>query len=658
MGQPSVADTVAILRGLKERYEAHHGVRITDRALVVAASLSDRYITQRFLPDKAIDVMDEACAALRVALDSRPEALDALAQQAMRLRVEEEALKKEADGASQARLQEVRAELAAVQEALAPLECRYNDEKARLDALQALAAKRDATLSALREAEARYDLPRVADLKYGALAELDAALAKLYGEAPAQPLLSDTVTPDDVAAVVSRWTGIPVTRLGVAEQARLLGLRERLHERVVGQAAAVAAVADAVLRSRAGLAARTRGASFLFLGPTGCGKTETAKALAQQLFDSERSLIRLDMSEYMERHAVSRLIGAPPGYVGHDEGGQLTEAVRRQPYAVILLDEIEKAHADVFNVMLQVLDDGRLTDSKGRTVSFANTVLIMTSNLGAELLLAAAAHAEEEDSNGGGAGAAVKAAVRAVAKRHFRPEFLNRIDEIVVFDPLTRQQLVQVARLRAAELGALLLERGVQLAVSEAALRRVVSAAYDPAYGARPVRRYIEKQLGTQLSRLLIAGELADGAAVTIDCDAAGFTFAVTPPPEGSPGAGGEAASPRAGVKRKPRAAGGAAAGMSGYDSDTDEEADEAAEEGAPAEGAAAMDTGDAWTSERAPNEPRPVRAARPPCCSRVRSRADTRRNAPRHRCVVAAGLRPVRVDCAGREDVPLPGGG
>jgi ATP-dependent Clp protease ATP-binding subunit ClpB len=313
VGEPSVVDTVAILRGLKEKYEAHHGVRVVDRALVQAAALSDRYITGRFLPDKAIDVVDEACAALRVALDSRPEAIDALAQQAMRLRVEEEALKKESDAASKARLHEVRAELAHVQETLAPLEMRYASEKSRLDQLQALQNKRDATLSALHEAEARYDLPRVADLKYGALAELDAALAKLTAEAPEAPMLSDTVTPDDVAAVVSRWTGIPVTRLGVAEQERLLSLAPRLHERVVGQNAAVAAVADAVLRSRAGLSARTRGASFLFLGPTGCGKTETAKALAAQLFDSDKNLVRIDMSEYMERHAVSRLIGAPPG---------------------------------------------------------------------------------------------------------------------------------------------------------------------------------------------------------------------------------------------------------------------------------------------------------------------------------------------------------
>jgi ATP-dependent Clp protease ATP-binding subunit ClpB len=481
---------------------------------------------------------------------------------------------------------------------------RYAAEKARLDALQSLQSKRDDTLSSLREAEARYDLPRVADLKYGALAELDAALAKLAAEAPASPMLSDTVTPDDVAAVVSRWTGIPVSRLGVAEQERLLHLGERLHERVVGQHAAVAAVADAVLRSRAGLAAKTRGASFLFLGPTGCGKTETAKALAGQLFDSDKkSLIRIDMSEYMERHAVSRLIGAPPGYVGHDEGGQLTEAVRRQPYSVILLDEIEKAHADVFNVLLQVLDDGRLTDSKGRTVSFANTVLIMTSNLGAELLLAAAARADEDAigaDDDSGAAAAVKAAVREVAKRHFRPEFLNRIDEIVVFDALTRPQLLDVARLRAAELGAQLLERDILFSISEAALRKIVAASYDPAYGARPVRRYIEKHLGTQLSRLLIAGELREGCQVAVDADAGGFTFAVCSCDlaAATPMAEGAAKVPRRVRPRSsepPASTAARVAGTSGYESDTDEEEEEAEAGG---------DTQMLDSSERAPNVP------------------------------------------------------
>jgi ATP-dependent Clp protease ATP-binding subunit ClpB len=440
----------------------------------------------------------------------------------------------------------------------------------------------------------------VADLKYGALAELDASLAKLAAEAPASPMLSDTVMPDDVAAVVSRWTGIPVSRLGVAEQERLLHLGERLHERVVGQHAAVAAVADAVLRSRAGLAAKSRGASFLFLGPTGCGKTETAKALAAQLFDSDKNLIRIDMSEYMERHAVSRLIGAPPGYVGHDEGGQLTEAVRRQPYSVILLDEVEKAHHDVFNVLLQVLDDGRLTDSKGRTVSFANTVLIMTSNLGAELLLAAAARSDDtggmaDDDAGGASGAAVKAAVREVAKRHLRPEFMNRIDEIVVFDTLTRPQLLGVARLRAAELGELLLERDILFSITEAALRKVVTASYDPAYGARPVRRYIEKHLGTQLSRLIIAGELREGCQVDVDADAGGFTFAVCScDATTSLTTEGATKVPRRVRARssEPPAAG--AACTSGYESDTDEEEEEGA----------GGDTPMLDSSERAPNVP------------------------------------------------------
>lgn len=512
VSEPSVPDTIAILRGLKDRYETHHGVRMTDRALVMAAQLTDRYITGRFLPDKAIDAVDEACAGLRVALDSRPEAIEALSQQVLRLRVEEEALKKEKDAASMARIGDVRTELARLQDELAPLETRYASEKARLDQLQALQAKKEATQIAIREAEQRYDLPRVADLKYGALAELDVAIAKLSAEAPETPMLSDTVTPEDVAGVVSRWTGIPVTRLGLAEQERLLRLDERLHARVVGQDAAVDAIADAVLRSRAGLSAANRGASFLFMGPTGVGKTETAKALAAELFDSEKQIVRIDLSEYMEKHSVSRLIGAPPGYIGHDEGGQLTEAVRRRPYCLVLLDEVEKAHPDVFNVLLQVLDDGRLTDSHGRTVSFANTVLIMTSNLGSEHLLA-------DPTN--------KAAVLAAAKRHFRPEFLNRIDEMVVFDPLTMDQLVSVARLRADELAARLLERNILLSVTEPALRRCVSLSYDPAYGARPIRRFLEKSLGTQLSRMLVSGQLHDGCCVCVDSDDAGFSYTV-----------------------------------------------------------------------------------------------------------------------------------
>jgi ATP-dependent Clp protease ATP-binding subunit ClpB len=520
VAEPSVPDAIAILRGLKERYEAHHGVRLTDRALVVAAQLTDRYVQGRYLPDKAIDAVDEACAALRVALDSKPEAIDVLSQAVLRLRVEEEALKKETDAASVARLADVRQELARLRDELAPLETRYAAEKQRLDSLQELQAKRDSTLVSLREAEARYDLPRVADLKYGALAELDAAIARITAEAPAQPMLSDTVTPEDIATVVSRWTGIPVSRLGLAEQERLLHLGERLHERVVGQDAAVDAIADAVLRSRAGLAAANRGASFLFLGPTGVGKTECAKALAQQLFESDRNMVRIDMSEYMEKHSVSRLIGAPPGYVGHEEGGQLTEAVRRKPYSLVLLDEVEKAHPDVFNTLLQVLDDGRLTDSQGRTVSFANCVIIMTSNLGAEHLLAAAA-------SGAAASPAVKEKVMTAARKHFRPEFLNRIDEIVVFDPLSPQQLLQVARLRAAELGARLLERNIMMDITDAALASAVRASYEPAFGARPVRRYMEKAMGTQLSRMLVSGDLREGHTVCVDADEDGFTYSV-----------------------------------------------------------------------------------------------------------------------------------
>ena len=507
VGEPSVPDTIQMLRGLKERYASHHGVQISDRALVVAAQLADRYITNRFLPDKAIDLVDEACSDLQVQLESKPEALDRAERRLMSLQVEAKALEKEKDKLSVQRRGEVASEIAALQDELRPLQMRYNAEKARLEEIKALQKKREELQIRLEQAEARMDLAMVADIRYGALQEVTDTLKRKQEEARREKsMLSDVVGPEQVAAVVSKWTGVPVTKLQSTDRERLLNLETELHARVVGQDAAVKAVADAVLRSRAGLGAAGRGSSFLFLGPTGVGKTELAKALAHSLFDSDREIVRLDMSEYMERHSVSRLVGAPPGYIGHDQGGQLTEAVRRRPYCVVLLDEVEKAHADVMNVLLQVLDDGRLTDSKGRTVSFANTILIMTSNLGAQALL------------GAGGDPRAREAVMAAVRAHFRPEFINRIDEIVVFDPLTREQLRDVCALQVAEINKRLVDRGITLRALPSALDHAIAQAYDPAYGARPLRRWLEHAVVTPLSRMIVAGELRDDSIVTIEC--------------------------------------------------------------------------------------------------------------------------------------------
>ncbi|KAK9793452.1 hypothetical protein WJX73_009135 [Symbiochloris irregularis] len=481
VGEPSVADTITILRGLSEKYSSFHGVRVSDRALVVAAELSSRYIQNRFLPDKAIDLVDEACSNMRVQLESMPEEMDLMQRQQYRLRVEEAALSKEKDKASKGRLEEVRQELGTLADRLQPLQMRYSQEKQRLDALRDLQKKKENMLIKLEQAELRNDLAMAADIKYGGLHDVEEAIKTKRAQAPEQAMLSEEVGPDDIATVVARWTGIPVSRLQQAERARLLRLKADLHQRVIGQDAAVASVADAVLRSRAGLASTERGSSFLFLGPTGVGKTELAKALAALLFDSEKMMVRIDMREYMEKHSVSRLIGAPPGYIGHDQGGQLTEAVRRRPYSVILLDEIEKAHRDVTNVLLSALDDGRLTDSSGRTVSFANTVIIMTSNLG--------------------------------------------LDDIVVFEPLQPQQLRSVARLQAAQIGERLAGRSIQLDVTDAALDLAVHQAYDPAYGARPLRRWLEHNIMTDLSRMLIAGELPDESTVVVGVDGQRLNF-------------------------------------------------------------------------------------------------------------------------------------
>ncbi|KAG2254194.1 hypothetical protein Bca52824_084330 [Brassica carinata] len=497
VAEPSVVDTISILRGLKEKYEGHHGVRIQDRALINAAQLSARYITGRHLPDKAIDLVDEACANVRVQLDSQPEEIDNLERKRMQLEIELHALEREKDKASKARLVEVRKELDDLRDKLQPL------------------TMKEELMFALQEAERRYDLARAADLRYGAIQEVESAIAQLEGTSDENMMLTENVGPEHIAEVVSRWTGIPVTRLGQNEKERLIGLADRLHKRVVGQDQAVSAVAEAILRSRAGLGRPQQPTgSFLFLGPTGVGKTELAKALAEQLFDDENLLVRIDMSEYMEQHSVSRLIGAPPGYVGHEEGGQLTEAVRRRPYCVILFDEVEKAHVAVFNTLLQVLDDGRLTDGQGRTVDFRNSVIIMTSNLGAEHLLSG--------MTGKVSMQVARECVMQEVRRHFRPELLNRLDEIVVFDPLSHEQLRKVARLQMKEVAVRLAERGVALAVTDAALDYILAESYDPVYGARPIRRWMEKKVVTELSKMVVREEIDENSTVYIDAGSGG----------------------------------------------------------------------------------------------------------------------------------------
>nr|QJD20805.1 casein lytic proteinase/heat shock protein [Ziziphus nummularia] len=511
VAEPSVPDTISILRGLKERYEGHHGVRIQDRALLVAAQLSSRYITGRHLPDKAIDLVDEACANVRVQLDSQPEEIDNLERKRMQLEIELHALEKEKDKASKARLVEVRKELDDLRDKLSAIDDEIQKRRKKgLTRFEGLSRKEKSSCLLYKRLKRRYDLARAADLRYGAIQEVESAIAQLEGSTDENLMLTETVGPEHIAEVVSRWTGIPVTRLGQNEKERLIGLAERLHNRVVGQDQAVDAVAEAVLRSRAGLGRPQQPTgSFLFLGPTGVGKTELAKALAEQLFDDENLLIRIDMSEYMEQHSVSRLIGAPPGYVGHEEGGQLTEAVRRRPYSVVLFDEVEKAHISVFNTLLQVLDDGRLTDGQGRTVDFRNTVIIMTSNLGAEHLLSGL--------SGKCSMQVARDRVMKEVRKHFRPELLNRLDEIVVFDPLSHDQLRKVARLQMKDVAARLAERGIALAVTDAALDYVLAESYDPVYGARPIRRWLEKRVVTELSRMIVREEIDENSTVYVD---------------------------------------------------------------------------------------------------------------------------------------------
>ncbi|TKB54828.1 MAG: ATP-dependent chaperone ClpB [Nitrospira sp.] len=512
--QPSVEDTISILRGLKERYEVHHGVRIKDAALVAAAKLSNRYIADRFLPDKAIDLVDESAARLRTEIDSLPAELDEVSRKVMQLEIEREALRKEQDQASQARLATLELELSEKQHDLNTLKTRWDSEKASVARLRKTRAAMEEVKQTMERAERAYDLNRVAELRYGELPRLERELAleqeqlgKKQGESR---LLKEEVDEDDIAAIVSRWTGIPVSRLVEGETEKLLKLGEMLHQRVVGQEEAVQAVADAVLRARSGIKDPNRPiGSFLFLGPTGVGKTELARTLAATLFDDDANLIRIDMSEYMEKHTVARLIGAPPGYIGYEEGGQLTEAVRRRPFSVILFDEIEKAHHDIFNVLLQVLDDGRLTDSQGRTVDFKNTVLIMTSNIGSpQILEAQQRHASYNE---------VCALVMAELREHFRPEFLNRIDETVVFHALETEQLTKIVEIQLERLRTRLTERRITLIVTPAALRHLGERGYDPAYGARPLKRLIQQEIETPMARQLVKGELRDGDTATVE---------------------------------------------------------------------------------------------------------------------------------------------
>jgi ATP-dependent Clp protease ATP-binding subunit ClpB len=528
--QPDVEDTVSILRGLKERFEVHHGVRIQDNALVAAATLSHRYISDRFLPDKAIDLVDEACATIRTEIDSMPQELDEVTRRVMQLEIEEAALKKEKDAASRSRLETLRRELTELKEQAATLKTRWEGEKEGIKKLQVLREEIEKVRQQVEVAERNYDLNRAAELKHGRLPQLEKELAAqeagTVAEAAGPRLLREEVTEEEIAEIVARWTGIPVTRLVEGEREKLLKLDEVLHQRVVGQDEAVQLVADAVIRARAGIKDPRRPiGSFIFLGPTGVGKTELARTLAEALFDTEDNLVRIDMSEYMEKHTVSRLIGAPPGYVGYEEGGQLTEAVRRKPYSVILFDEIEKAHHDVFNVLLQILDDGRVTDAQGRTVDFKNTVIIMTSNIGSEFLL-------EGISDQGEIREGARDRVLRELRASFRPEFLNRVDDIVLFKPLSREELKAIIDLQTADLRKRLADRRIELQVTDAARDFIAAAAYDPVYGARPLKRYLQHQLETRLGRSLVAGEIRDGATVTVDVAEGGLAIRHRNPPE------------------------------------------------------------------------------------------------------------------------------
>ncbi|RME70410.1 MAG: AAA family ATPase, partial [Planctomycetota bacterium] len=514
--EPTVEDTISILRGLKERYEVHHGIRIQDAALVQAAVLAKRYVTQRFLPDKAIDLVDEACARLRIQIDSLPEPIDKIERRIMHLEIERNALRKESDEASRQRLRKLEAELAELKEQASAMRAQWQAEKAAVEKIREIKEAIEVARTRAQQLEREGKLEQVAEIRYGTIPQLEKELEEakhafeaLHKDRPS--MLKEEVTPEDIADVVSRWTGIPVSKLLQSEKQKLLQLEDELHKRVVGQHEAVVAVADAVRRSRAGLQDPNRPiGSFLFLGPTGVGKTELARALADFLFDSEENMVRIDMGEYQEKHTVSRLIGAPPGYVGFEQGGQLTEAVRRRPYSVVLFDEVEKAHPEVWNTLLQLLDDGRLTDGHGRVVDFRNTIVIMTSNLGSEYLMEAAAGELDEQT---------RQRVLDLVKRHFRPEFLNRIDDIVVFSRLSKQDLIQIVDIQLGRLERLLSDRRITLHVTEAAKEALAEEGYDPAFGARPLKRVIQRELQNRLARALLEGRIAEGDEVEIDYD-------------------------------------------------------------------------------------------------------------------------------------------
>jgi ATP-dependent Clp protease ATP-binding subunit ClpB len=517
VSEPTVEDTISILRGLKDKYEQHHGVRITDSALVAAVTLSNRYITDRFLPDKAIDLMDEAAARLKMQVDSKPEELDSIDREIIRLKIEQEALKKESDAGSKSRLQTLEKELAELEEKSAALTSRWSAEKNKLSNAQKLKSELDALRIELANAQRRGEYQRAGELAYGRIPELEKRLAEIEAKENSGEMMEEAVTANHIAQVVSRWTGVPVDKMLEGEKDKLLRMEHSLGQRVVGQAEAVHAVATAVRRSRAGLQDPNRPmGSFMFLGPTGVGKTELTKALAEYLFNDETAMVRLDMSEYMEKHSVSRLIGAPPGYVGYDEGGALTEAVRRRPYQVVLFDEIEKAHPDVFNVLLQVLDDGRLTDGQGRTVDFRNTLIIMTSNLGSEFLVN---QPEGEDTS------AVREQVMGTVRAHFRPEFLNRVDEIILFHRLQKSEMGRIVEIQFGRLQKLLEERKITLTLDAAARDWLAAKGWDPAYGARPLKRVIQRNLQDPLAEMILAGEVRDGDRVVISTEGNVLTF-------------------------------------------------------------------------------------------------------------------------------------